>query len=186
MTDLNILNNMIKDAAKVSLIDYYGKKQVKLEEPQSPDASVTIQGMPDNSIVIKADTFRSPDSVFKGTQGECKRADFVIIADVGNKKIIIYIEMKATKNSGKEIIQQLKGSQCFVAYCQTIGQSFWNAQNFLNGYEHRFVSIGHINIPKRKTRILRQTGVHDHPDRLLKIDWPRYLQFNHLAGVNRQ
>lgn len=186
MSDINILHEMIKDAARVPLVDNYGKRCVKLEEPQCPDSSVTIFGMPDNAVVIKADTFRSPDSVFKGTQGECKRADFVILADVGKKKVILYIEMKATKKSEKEIIQQLKGSQCFVAYCREIGQSFWNVRNFLDGYEPRFISIGHTNIPKRSTRITRQTGVHDHPDRMLKIDWSHHPQFNHLAGINRQ
>ncbi len=185
MSDLDIIREMIKDSAKISLVDNYGKKQVKLEEPQCPSDSVTIHGMPDNAVVIKADSFKSPDSVFKGAQGECKRADFVIIADVGNKKVILYIEMKATKKSEKEIVQQLKGSQCFVTYCRAIGQSFWNMRKFLDGYEHRFVSIGHINIPKRNTRITRQTGAHDQPDRMLKIDWPHYIQFNHLAGVNR-
>jgi hypothetical protein len=30
-----------------------------------------------------------------------------------------------------EIIQQLKGAQCFVAYCQKIGKEFWSAKQFL-------------------------------------------------------
>lgn len=139
--------------------------------------------MPDNAVVIKADAFKSPDTVFNGSHGECKRADFVIVADAGNKKFILCIEMKATKGSEKEIVQQLTGAQCFVAYCRAIGQSFWNLRNFLDGYEYRFVSVGHINIPKKNTRIIRQTGVHNRPDKMLKIDWPHYLQFNHLTGA---
>ncbi|MEW6378854.1 MAG: hypothetical protein AB1611_04520 [bacterium] len=26
-------------------------------------------------------------------------------------------------------------------------------------------------------------GRYDQPERMLKIDWPSYLQFNHLAGA---
>lgn len=181
---------MIKDTTKVSLVDNYGKKQVKLTEPQCPDSSVIIHGMPDNAIVIKADTFKSPDSVFKGSHGECKRADFVIIADGGNnKKVIICIEMKAktgkTKGSEKEIVQQLKGAQCFVKYCRKIGQLFWDQQNFLDDFVYRFVSIRNISLSKKKSRIEPTTDIHDRPDKMMKISSPHRLEFNHLAGVNR-
>ena len=186
MSDLNILNNMIKDTAKVSLVDNYGKKQVKLEEPQFPGSSVTIHGMPDNAVVIKADTFKSPDSVFKGSRGECKRADFVIIADGGNKKkVIICIEMKATKGSEKEIVLQLKGAQCFITYCREIGKLFWDQQNFLNDFVYRFVSIGNISISKKRSRIDPSTDIHDSPDKMMRISSPHRLEFKHLAGVNR-
>lgn len=181
---------MIKDAAKVSLVDYYGKKQVKLEEPQFPGASITIHGMPDNAVVIKADAFTSPGSVFKGLHGECKRADFVIIADGGSKKkVVICIEMKvmAGKRMGteKEIVQQLKGAQCFVAYCREIGRLFWNEPDFLNGFVYRFVSIGNISISKKRLRIDPSKNLHDRPEKMMKISSPHRLEFNHLAGVNR-
>jgi hypothetical protein len=182
MPDLAILHQMIKEGAKVPLVDNHGRKSVVLFEPQHPDSSVTIAGIPDNAIVIKADAFKAPDTIFDGSQGECKRADFVIVADSGPKKSIVCIEMKAKKDSEKEIIRQLLGAQCFVVYCKEIGKSFWNQQNFLVGYTWRFVSIGHTSIPKRRTRIDRSGGVHDRPGRMLKISSPHRLQFDHLAG----
>lgn len=182
MPDLVILHQMIKDAAKLPLKGNNGKNQVTLTEPLQPELSVTIHGIPDNAIVIKADAFKSPDTVFDGSQGECKRADFVIVADTDKSKVILCIEMKATKDSGKEIMQQLTGAHCFVKYCQEIGRAFWQQQNFLEGYDYRYISIGHISIAKHKTRISRQSGIHDRPDRMLKIDWPHHLQFNQLAG----
>jgi len=184
MPDLDILHQLIRDAAKVSLSDNYGKCKVELKEPQHSDSSVSISGLPDNAVVIKADAFKSPDTVFNGSKGECKRADFVIVADAGNKKVILYIEMKATKGSKKEIIQQLGGAQCFVAYCQKVGKVFWSHGTFLDGYSHRFVSIGRTSISKKKTRIDSETGLHDRPDRMLKITSPHHLQFRHLAGGN--
>lgn len=182
MTELEILNQMIKDIAKVSLDFKKDKASVKLDEPQAPGSSVVICGIPPDAIVIKVDAFRSPDTVFAGSKGECKRADYVIIADSGHKKRILYIEMKKTKASLKEVVKQLTGAKCFMSYCQEIGKSFWNEKNFLKDYQHRFVSIGHTGIKKRKTRMERITSKHDTPETLMKIDYPNRLQFNHLVG----
>jgi hypothetical protein len=183
MSDIVILREMIQTTAIVLLENYYNKKKITLEEPPPASYSVTIHGMPndDEVIVIKVDIFNSPSSVFQGRYGECKRADFAIIADTENKKVIIFIEMKAGQGgSEKEIIQQLKGARCFVTYCREIGQSFWEQQNFLDGYEYRFVSIRNISIPKRPTRSSTRTPKHDQPDRMLKITSPKGLQFNQL------
>ncbi|MEH2235681.1 hypothetical protein [Nostoc sp.] len=155
LTDIAILKEMIKETATVALEnDRYGKNKVILREPPPANYDVTIYGMPDDDevIIIKADTFISPNAVFKGNRGECKRADFVIVADTGKKKVILCVEMKAGKG-GSYIIEQLKGAQCFIAYCREIGQSFWEQQNFLKDYECRFVSIKNIKIPKKTTRI---------------------------------
>lgn len=184
MSDIDILRQMIKSEASLPLESHNNKNRVILTEPQHKDSSVTIFGMPDNAIVIKSDVFKSPDNVFNGTKGECKRADFVIVADTEGKKVILCIEMKARRDSEKEIIQQLTGTQCFIVYCREIGKAFWEQQNFLKDYAYRFISISHISISKRKSRATRQTGVHDRPDRMLKISSPHHLQFNQLAGVS--
>jgi hypothetical protein len=183
-SDLVILQQMIKNSAQLALIDDYGKKQVILTEPQCPTSVVNICGLPDDVIVIKADDFKSPDTLFNGSHDECKRADFLIIAASGDKKIILCIEMKARKSPENEIIKQLTGTQCLVAYIREIGKSFWQQPNFLNGYVYRFISISHTRLAKSKTRIKRQPGIHDRPERMLKIAYPHHLQFNHLAGRN--
>ncbi|MFH1962707.1 MAG: hypothetical protein ABIJ30_07525 [bacterium] len=185
MSDIAILHEMIKDTAMLPLADACDKKQITLAEPQQINSSVIIYGIPDNTIVIKADKFKSPDTVFNGSKGECKRADFVIVADTGNKKVIIYIELKKTKALEEEIIQQFTGAKCFVAYCREIGKEFWKQPNFLDGYMERFVSIRHISISKRKTQIIKPTtGVHDCPDRMMKIISPQNIRFNHLAQIH--
>lgn len=183
VSDIYILHKMIKDNAKISPEETYSKLKVVLSEPQHPNSSATISGLPNNAITIKVDTFKSPDTIFNCSNGECKRSDFVIIADTGNKKVILHIEIKMTKGKKeKDTIKQLKGGNCFIAYCQKIGQEFWEKQDFLDGYNTRFVSIGHTSIAKQKTRMTRNSGVHDSPERMLKIDSPHHLQFNHLAG----
>ena len=154
MSDIAILKEMIQKSATVPLEEHNDKKKVILKEPDD-DYAVTIYGMPDDEqvIVIKADAFPAPKAVFIGSKGECKRADFVIIADTGPKKVILYIEMKAGKGEAlKDILAQLKGAKCFVAYCREIGQLFWKQQNFLEDYGDRFLSIKNIKLSKKKTR----------------------------------
>lgn len=181
MRNMEILSQMIKDNARVELQEEYGKHFVRLYEPQAPDSSAIIKGMPADSIVIKVDTFMSLEDIFKGSMGECKRADYVIIS--AEKKRILYIEIKRTKDSWEQIVKQLTGAECFVKYCQEIGKAFWKEQTFLRDYKHRFISIGHTSIAKRTTRIEKIAKKHDSPNIAMKIDWPSYLQFNQLAGA---
>lgn len=183
MSDLEIIGQMIKESAKVPLKSTdYGKVCVVLTEHQTTNSSITICGIPSDAIVVKVDKFKSPDSIFNGNNGECKRADYVIFSDNGGKKRILYIEIKKTNDSPKDIVDQLTGAMCFVSYCKEIGRAFWKEGDFLKDYQNRFVSIGHTSVSKRSTRITRSDGKHVTPDKRLIIDWPRYLQFNHLAS----
>lgn len=185
MGDIAILKEMLQDTATVPLEERNHKKQVTLAEPAPANYSVTLYGMPneDEVIIIKADAFTSPNTVFKGKYGECKRADFMIIADTEKIKVILYIEMKAGKGDTEaNIIKQLKGAECFVAYCREIGRKFWNQPDFLSNYEYRFVSIRDISISKKPTRTQsKQQAIHDSPEKMLKITSPNYLRFNHLV-----
>jgi len=185
MSDIAIFKQMIKSTATVSLEGYESKKKVILTEPPPANYCVTIYGMPeeDQVIVIKTDCFTAPKAIFADSKCECKRADFVIFAETDAVKVIIYIEMKAGKGGSEgEIIQQLKGAQCFIGYCREIGQAFWDHQTFLKDYEYRFVSIREISISKRRTRPLKSTDLHDRPDKMLKITSSKGLQFRHLIG----
>jgi hypothetical protein len=185
MGDIEILQEMILDAAKVPLESDRNGNIVILREPNLPDCSVTIHGMPNDNqvIVIKADAFVPPTRVFAGSKGECKRADFVIIANTEVKKVIICIEMKAAAGTSleSEIIQQLKGAQCFVGYCQQIGKVFWQEKTFLDNYVYRFVTIRNINLAKKPTRESK-TNIHDRPERMLKINFSKHIQLDSLIG----
>ncbi|TAE56148.1 MAG: hypothetical protein EAZ76_04000 [Nostocales cyanobacterium] len=191
MSDIAILKEMFKETATVPLQnDLHGKKILTLEEPDLPNCFVTIRGMPnaDQVIVIKADKFPAPEAVFNGSKGECKRADFIIIADTEMKKVILCIEMKAKRKTAKEweIIQQLKGAKCCVEYFQKIGKEFWGYPYFLDNYAYRFITIRDINIDKRPTQE-KIIDNHDIPERMLKIAAPKsnYILFNRLIGVKK-
>jgi hypothetical protein len=184
MDDFEILNLMIKEEAKVELSDS-GSSKPKAILAEADLYAVTILGMPDreNIIIIKGDAFDAPKQIFNGKKGECKRADFIIVARLDRqRKYVIYIEMKASSSTSKEweIIQQLQGTQCFFTYCQAIGKVFWQEKNFLNGYQPRFVSFRNIGLNKQP--IHKENPIHDRPEQMWKINCAKSIQFNQLIG----
>ncbi len=60
MSDFVVLQQMIRDTASLPIVDNYARKAVTLTEPQHPNSMVTIAGLPDNVVVIKADAFVPP------------------------------------------------------------------------------------------------------------------------------
>ncbi len=193
MSDFDILRDLIRDETLASVECQHGKKIIVLEEPgnqQQSAYSLKICNVPDDIIAFKADAFPPPNSIFKNSKGECKRADFVVIASDDKANWIVYIEMKSGKgDSEKEIEQQLRGAQCLVAYCRAIGQEFWQEPKFLEkkNYQQRFISVKNIGIPKRPTQMRPESGQHDTPERMLKINAPAEgdLRFNKLVGSSR-
>lgn len=184
MTEIEIINELIKTSAKISLEEKYGRAFVKLTEPQASDSSVTINGIPSDAVVIKADVFRSPEGIFVGSKGECKRADYIIIADTGQKKHLLYIEMKRTTSSKTDIIAQLAGAECFIRYCQAVAAWFWKQPSFLSAFQPRFVYFGHTgSIRKKRTREVRRSPIHDKPEKMLAIHWPGHVEYNKLVGA---
>jgi len=175
---------MIRDDAIVSTtISSYGKLQIVLTEPQYPDCEVTITGVPEDTIVVRADAFKSPDSLFNGSKGECKRADFIVVANDASRKVVLYIELKKRTDSSTDIVKQLKGARCLVEYCKEVGREFWGKSGFLCNCTHRFIAITQIRLSKQKTRIKKDGGIHDRPDNFLKVSYPNNrLEFNRLVG----
>ena len=187
MNDIQILREMLIDRLQVEAQQEQGKFSVELTDLTS-GTSVKIKGLPPDSIVIRAEDFEDPVTIFNGTKGECKRADFVIISnDEHERKWIICIEIKGGNKTRPKIIAQLKGAQCFISYCRYIGKLFWEFEEFLDGYEYRFVSIARLNkIKKPRTQPFHSTGqLHNHPDNFLKIFQTPILHFGKLINLLR-
>lgn len=162
--DLNILRALIKGEALVTVEkDNYDRNFLELKEcggGGSSEYKIKVLNPPGDTIAIKSDMFAPPKKIFRGERGECKRADFVIIAKDGRKNWIIYIEMKRGSCNGKHIRQQLQGSTCFIDYCRTVGRTFWEEPEFLEekDYQQRYVSVKNIGVnkkPSRETKSIR-------------------------------
>ena len=174
MSDLDVLQELINEEALVPLEKtYYGKKTVVLGEYDQQGRfrySIRIKGVPSDAVVVKTDNFPPPKGIFACRNGECKRADYVIIADSEIGNFIIHIEMKKNIDNAGDIINQLKGSECFISYCQSIVHRFWQRSDFLDPYESRFVSFRKIRTGKAPTREeSRSTELHDAPEKMFRI-----------------
>lgn len=137
MDDFELLKKIFGDKLIKSEEGTYGKPCIKLEETKYEHGSkqgysITIQQTPQDAIAIKTDHFPDLRSFFKCSSdiGQCKRADFVIIAD----KKLIFIELCKGKKQTKEVQQQLKGAQCVIEYCRSIGDKFYDCNSFLKEY----------------------------------------------------
>ena len=94
VNDIQILREMISPDVQVMLQPAQGKPFVQLTDLTS-GTTVKVNGVPHDSIVIRAEDFENPLTIFNGSKGERKRADFVIISnDENEKRWIICIETK--------------------------------------------------------------------------------------------
>jgi hypothetical protein len=184
MTCFELVDKMLADGARVRPERYYGKFKVTLLEPGSADSAATIFDLPEDAIVIRLDESIDLARIFRGAYGECKRADFIIVAERGDSVVIVYIEMKRSSDKRVEIVRQLQGARCFVHYMQTLGKAFAKHRTFLDSAKHRFVSIKHTGRRKRRTETARTGAVHDSPESALAISWPHHVEFAQLAGGN--
>ena len=190
MNDIEILQEMLVPDIQIPLQQGRGKPSVELIDAQA-GTTVAIKGVPHDAIVIRAEDFEAPLAVFDGSKGERKRADFVIVSVNENGKWIICIEtQRGDYKKPAEVVAQLKGAQCFISYCKCIGKSFWESEEFLDGYEPRFVSIAGLNLEKQGTRsysphIQSKGKLHDTPDAFLRILGSPNLYFRHLTQIPR-
>ena len=191
MPDIDILRELMSDDALVMAAnDHDGRNILVLREPEAhPAYAITIRGLPDDVLAIKADRFPPPS--FRGDRGERKRADFIIVAARATRNWMVYVEMKGAESgrvrsrSGAEIRQQLMGAKCLVAYCREAGRMFWRQPDFLEerNYQQRFVGVTGIGMNKRPTRT-RSGRIHDTPERMLRIHAPAggAIRFDRLVG----
>jgi len=177
MSDIAILKEMI---SKCAIVELEYKKEYKrdsyllklTENHDNYSFVISVMPEPDRVIVIKLDEFFDVRKIFTGSKGECKRADFIIIANTNSEKVILCLEMKKSRDSNSSIIKQLKGAECFVSYCREIARLFWNQPDFLQDYQYRFVSIKNMSISKTSMssrKLSQKSEIHDQPEKMLKI-----------------
>jgi hypothetical protein len=181
MDCFELIGRLIRLEARISLTDNYGRSMAVLQEPGCTSEAV-IYNVPNGAIVVKLDANLDIGKLFCGSYGECKRSDFLVIAEKDSKIIFLHIEMKLTRANAGDIEHQLRGSHCFVQYMREIGKAFAKHNTFLTQAVHRFVSIRHTGPRKRKTKIERSSGQNNLPERAMKISSPNHVEFANICG----
>ncbi len=180
MSDKEIFEELLLASCVVPLEEEYGRPIVKLEEVGVAGSVACIRNIPSDVVAIKADSFPAPKGFFQGSKGECKRADYILISE--EKKVVLFVELKAGSKETSHIIRQLKGAACLLAYCKEIGKKYWGREEFMDGYAHRYIGMVNLSVSKKPTRH-KKSPVHDRPERFQKISSPHHLQFNQLAAL---
>lgn len=184
MNDIEILREMLVPDIQIPLQQGRGRPSVELIDAHA-GTTVAIKGIPHDAIIIRAEDFEEPLAVFRGSKGERKRADFVIVSSDEKGGWIICIETQSGNyKKPAEVVEQLKGAQCFISYCKCIGKSFWKVEEFLDGYQYRFVSIANIDGKAKKQKISPiPSKLHDSPEDFLKIARGSSHHFSKLTQV---
>jgi len=177
MNDIKLLEVLFGDKLIKSESGKYGRPCIKLEEDTKGNSySITIAQVPENATAIKTDSFPNLQDFFNCSSetGQCKCADFAIITD----DKLIFIELSTANKLEKKVVRQLKGAQCVLEYCQSIGDKFYNNDSFLEGRHSYFVSIAKIGANKKGKRTPAKNNT---PDEFRKISSPHNLQFQDLC-----
>lgn len=153
MNDLDILRALLRDEVLAPASGTQtNQKDLILTEPQDQSYELRIIRAPYDTIAFRADAFPPPRHIFRGSRGERKRADYVIVANEDERSWIVYVEMKGGNSAlASEIAAQLRGAHCLVAYCRAIGRQFWGARAFLEpgNYREHFVSVKNVRSSKK-------------------------------------
>ena len=180
--DHKILSELISNNVEIPQIPLpNSSNEVTLTENIDNNSySIKIKGLPKETFILKADEFPALLNFFKGLQGECKRADYIVFTNIKNKKIAIFLELKSGNPDNKDIINQLKGAFCLYKYLQKIGQIFWGYTDFLMDYEMKFAVIKEIpqktKLNKKPTKFKRENLVSKIPlDQLNLPEIPKYF-----------
>lgn len=147
-----ILLELLSDNATALIVKKHRKYSVTFIEKSDEKSDeklyeFELSQIPEDSIVIKCDTFpnlgEDGSKFFKGDNGECKRADYVLISE--SEKVIMLFEFKKSNKSStkKDKCLQLKGAKCVVDYCKIIAESFLGTRNIFDGFQYKYYIIYH-------------------------------------------
>lgn len=169
MVDIEIMKKLLVDDLFSPISEKDGRSFARLKE-SGIDARlrrVDIYDVSEDSLLIKLDKYDQPKSLFKGTEGERKRCDYVLITSINSQSYLLFIEMKSKRVKPSEFIKQFKGAECLMDYCDATLKRFHEQNNFFEGFKKRFVVFYKIPLSKQRTRSIDSFGNNSTPDKAL-------------------
>lgn len=187
MGELDVLKQLLKQNLLVDISDKGGIRSVTLRErdSQAKLKTVCVGGLPEGTVVLATDNCRPGSSLFRSSLGECRRCDYVILAQTKRKGgVAVLIELKSWPGSGesktpqaaesteaecaKKCGEKFKATECILDYCDAALDRFHNQTALLKHYhKHYFVVFYKApHLEKKPTRLERPPN--DKPDCFLK------------------
>jgi hypothetical protein len=122
---------------------------------------VLINGVSDDSILIKIDYSQANDQIFCNENGSLKRCDYLLITKLKHNKFLLFVEMKSNKVIGTEIIQKFRASECLFDYMVSMLRQFHDLEFNCDEYKKRFVLFQEKPLPKRPAHPIRTGSAPD-------------------------
>ncbi|EFM89269.1 Uncharacterised protein [Actinobacillus pleuropneumoniae] len=150
--------------------------------------TVTLSGVPNNSILLRLDENKFDVSgIFNSSiseiyDGICKKADYILIDNENYK--VNFIELKlGTAFTKKEITQQLIGAECIFKYISHLIMNYckrknWNNKAPFSHYHYNYVAICNIRI-SRKASYHKMHKITS-PEDFLRIDYTHTVSYKRL------
>ncbi|MDR1289995.1 MAG: hypothetical protein LBK06_02215 [Planctomycetaceae bacterium] len=124
---------------------------------------VKIIKVPDNSILIKMD-YGNANDIFRSEKGQRRRCDYLLITDRsnkrnrGNKKILLFVELKSKTFSDIAIAQKFHASECLFDYILSMLNHFHKIDFELGECKKRFVLFHQMHINKNPVHPTKKNG----------------------------
>lgn len=144
---------------------------------------VDIFDVPENSVLLHLEQYEQPKSLFKGKKGERKRCDYVLVTAIGNRPLLLFIEMKSAKLETSELVRQFKGAECIMDYCDAALTRFHDQDRVLARCAKRFVIFYRPRLSKTRTRPVFPSKDNDSPEKALRYPAPRCPSLHALVAL---
>ncbi|MDR1689349.1 MAG: hypothetical protein LBS21_12155 [Clostridiales bacterium] len=182
MNEVKTLKKLLNENSILPIkTDSNNKRYYELTEPKF-DYSIKISNPPNDTIVLKCDSFPDTSNFFRGKSGECKRADYIVFSESENAVLIMELKYSKDSSSNKDIIAQLKGAKSILDYCKSIAASFLGNEDFLENYEHRYYKVLSVVQPRAFSDIKNKNHYkNDIPENARTIHG-KYIPFSKLLA----
>ncbi|MBF0565156.1 MAG: hypothetical protein HQK89_07935 [Nitrospirae bacterium] len=143
----DILGKIILDN---TIGQYYA--QLKEDSTDSKLREICILEVPEDSILIKLDKYKQPQTLVKNKLGQRQRCDYVLLTSYMEQRLMLFIEPKSVWPKYEDIVKQFKGSECVMDYCNAFLNRFHAQDNLFEHFQKRFVVFYYNSGKKQNTR----------------------------------
>ena len=163
----------ILNPSSITKVSNQGVAILKENDPSNP-YEIELKGLPTDSLLVKIDKFKEKTDFLNGSSGIARRADFALV----NDDALVFIELKSGKIQRTVVERQLRGAQCVMDYCASIGNRFFNDPNFLNpAINNPHLVLLHTGRSMNKRRsIVEKNQSSNHPFKTIKCGSSVYFR----------
>jgi len=167
--ETEILQQIVVDTARIC----HTSPSIHLHESDRAAVlkDVYIDNVSSDGITLKADCHA--ESFFKKNYGN-KRCDYIILSQVGDKRVALFLDMKSTALSNADVVEgfphdlgrgypgyvhQLRRSSCFFDFLHTVMKEFCSCSALAKYKKNtqRFFVVFHVKDMSQITRPITRT-----------------------------